>query len=252
MIAFQGEFQNIKTEIYNSWYRLIEEYSRRHLTYPDKDKLVAISSIAKTYHKRYRQILGPEKSYISGLWKSDLARGLSFEYGTGSLQRERVGLPLVSECNLEDPASWKYRPPSFSWTMGEGQATWANLPELGKLIPEYDVEVLDVHSITTEGNCWGPVESCRIVLRGVVCSGEVMRAQPRSYSPDEDMPSLEFVQRESYIRLNIILTEGGVFEQRWLMIHPVDETDEYRRIGITTIVGDFYMNTAERTSIKLI
>jgi hypothetical protein len=36
------------------------------------------------------------------------------------------------------------------------------------------------------------------------------------------------------------------------MIHPVGETDEYRRIGITTMVGDFYMNVAERTSIKLI
>jgi hypothetical protein len=63
---------------------------------------------------------------------------------------------------------------------------------------------------------------------------------------------MKFVQRESYIRLNIILTEGGVFERRWLMIHPVGETDEYRRIGITTMVGDFYMNVAERTSIKLI
>jgi hypothetical protein len=251
-ISVQGDVQDIKNEIYNSWYRLIEEYSRRHLTYPDKDKLVAISSVTKSYHERHSQILGPEESYISGLWKGDLARGLSFEYGTGSLQRERVGLPPVSECNLEDPVSWKYRPPSFSWTMGEGQATWTNLPELGKLIPEYDVEVLDVHTITTGGNHWGPVENCRIVLRGVVCSGEVMRAQPRSYSPDEDMPSLELIRRESYIRLNVNFTESGIPEQRWLMIHPVGETGEYRRIGIANIVGDFYMNVAERTSIKLV
>jgi hypothetical protein len=79
-----------------------------------------------------------------------------------------------------------------------------------------------------------------------------MRAQPHSYSPDEDMPSLELIRRESYIRLSIILSEDGVPEQRWLMIHPVGETDEFRRIGIATIVGDFYMNVAERTSIKLI
>jgi hypothetical protein len=114
MISFQGDVQDIKTEIYNSWYRLIEEYSTRHLTYPDKDKLVVISNVAKSYYGRYSQILGPEESYVSGLWKGDLARGLSFGYGTGSLKRERVGLPLVSECNLENPASWKYRPPSFS------------------------------------------------------------------------------------------------------------------------------------------
>lgn len=43
--------------------------------------------------------------------------------------------------------------------MGERQANWTNLPELGKLISEYDVEVLDVHNITTGGHCWGPVES---------------------------------------------------------------------------------------------
>jgi hypothetical protein len=68
-------------------------------------------------------------------------------------------------------------PPVFQLDGGRrSKATWTNLPELGKLIPKYDAEVLDIHSITTEENCWGPVESCRIVLRGVVCFGELGRS----------------------------------------------------------------------------
>ncbi|KUJ21218.1 HET-domain-containing protein [Mollisia scopiformis] len=246
-------FQDIKSDIYDAWYRLVEEYSGRLLTYPDKDKLIALSSISKTYHKRYSRILGPEISYISGLWKDDLARGLSFNYGTGRMGRKQRGLPQATVCNLEDPLTWKYMPPSFSWTRGDGAVNWQNRLGTGYNIPEYNVEVRDVYNITTGGNPWGPVESCWIVLRGVVCSRELIRAvRDYRYHTDDDVTTFDRIQRESYIRLSVTLKPEGTYEQTWLMIHPVGEADEYRRIGVFSTFGDFSMNRTDKTNIKLI
>lgn len=247
-----GTFQDIKSDIYDAWYLLVEEYSYRFLTYPDKDKLIAISSIAKVYHKRYSRILGPEESYISGLWMDDLARGLSFVYGTGNFGRKQRGLPQNTNCNLEDPLTWIYRPPSFSWTR-DGGVFWHDRLGKSHSIPEYDVEVLDVHNITTGGNRWGPVESCWIVLRGLVCSRETIRAaKASSYNPDDDVMDYDTLQRQSYIRLSVSLKPEGIYEQTWLMIYPVGETEEYRRIGIFWTVGDVFMDRIDKTNIKLI
>jgi len=248
-----GSLQDIRSDIYKAWYSLVEEYSGRLLTYPDKDKLVALSSIAKTYHHRYSQILGPEDSYISGLWKGDLVRGLSFRYGTGTKRREELGLPQVTKCNLEDPSTWEYRPPSFSWTRGDGGVTWSIEEMIGHNIPEYDVEVLDVHNITTGGNCWGLSESCWIVLRGVVSSVEMLHAvEGNELGPDDDVQDLEFLRRTSYIRLSVVLEPEGRYKQRWLMIYPVGETHEYRRVGVASTFGDFSLDWTHKTNIKLI
>lgn len=249
-------FQDIKSDIYDAWYLLVEEYSHRLLTYPDKDKLIALSSIAKAYHNRYSRILGPEKSYISGLWMGDLARGLSFRYGTGNLGRKQLGLPQITECNLEDPSTWKYLPPSFSWTRGDGGASWETQPGKGHSIPEYDVEVLHVHNITIGGNPWGLVESCWIILRGLVCSRqEIHAAQASSYSPDDDMIHTDLAdssQKQSFIRLRVVEEPEGVYDQTWLMIYPVGESEKYRRIRIFRIVGDDFMDQTDKTNIKLI
>jgi len=137
---------------------------------------------------------------------------------------------------------------------GDGQVSWRNGPEIGHNIPEYDVEVIDVHNITTGGNIWGPVESCWIVLREVVCSREVMldAAQGFRYNTDDDMTSFDLFQREIYLRLSVALMPEGLYEQTWLMIHPVGETDEYRRVGVLYTVGDFSMDRTDKTNIKLI
>jgi hypothetical protein len=254
-IPSDSTFQHIKSDIYDAWYLLIEEYSRRLLTYSDKDKLIALSSISKTFHKRYSRIRGPKESFISGLWKDDLATGLSFHYGTGSIEREKLGLPQVADCNLENPSTWNYRAPPFSWTRGDGAVSWPTRLEIGYNIPEYGIEVLDVHNITAEGNRWGPVESCWIFLRGVVCSTELMlmgAAQGFRYTTDDDLVNFVLFQREIYLRLSVALTPEGIYEKTWLIIHPVGETDEYRRVGVLYTVGHFSMDRTDKTDVKLI
>ncbi|KAI9052649.1 hypothetical protein LZ554_003988 [Drepanopeziza brunnea f. sp. 'monogermtubi'] len=243
-------------DVYSAWYQLVQEYSSRLLTYPDKDKLVALSSIAQTFHSRYSDILGPEESYISGLWRGDLARGLSFRYGTGTYGRQQVGLPQVEVCNLEDPSTWKYRAPSFSWTRGEGAASWDYRGGAGPSLPGYDVEVLSVHNVTTGDNRWGAVESCWIMLRGVVSSRETMRAEVGEFweSPDDDMPDTYegTSQGHLYIRLTVMQNPDGELEQTWLAIYPTGETGEYRRTGTIRTVGAASLHRVDKTDIKLV
>jgi hypothetical protein len=52
------------------WRKMVEDYSGTHLTYPNKDKLVAIAAIAKQFH------LAIPGDYIAGLFSSDLCLGL--------------------------------------------------------------------------------------------------------------------------------------------------------------------------------
>jgi hypothetical protein len=77
------------------WYRLVEEYSGRILTY-QSDMLIAISAVAKEY-----QLVFPGH-YYCGIWEKDMIRGLLW-YRTGGVEH-----------------SQNFLSPSWSWACGEG------------------------------------------------------------------------------------------------------------------------------------
>ena len=73
------------------------DYSKRSLTFPDKDKLIAISGVAKG--------LVPEQEYLAGMWKSILPHQLMW-----SCPRDST-----------NTRSKSYRAPSWSWASIDGQ-----------------------------------------------------------------------------------------------------------------------------------
>jgi hypothetical protein len=60
--------------IYEVWYGMVSEYSRKDLTNPP-DKLPAISGMARTLQAALRQN-GHVDQYLAGLWEKNLRRGL--------------------------------------------------------------------------------------------------------------------------------------------------------------------------------
>lgn len=62
----------IKKELLDRWYDLVDDYSRRDLTHYT-DKLPAFSGIAAVVGK-----LRPKDTYLAGLWRNDIIRGLSW------------------------------------------------------------------------------------------------------------------------------------------------------------------------------
>ena len=63
---------------YNTWGEVVTEYSACDLTFPAKDKLVAISSIARN--------LCAGDTYLAGLWKNDLPSQLNWMTGSRTTQ----------------------------------------------------------------------------------------------------------------------------------------------------------------------
>ncbi|KAK0101648.1 hypothetical protein ONS95_006809 [Cadophora gregata] len=91
------------------WYSLVEQYSRRNLTNPG-DMLPAILGVAE----QIREYTG--LSYMYGLWKEDLARGLLWtNWG--------------SRINMSDVQSHQTGAPSWSWAAMTGyNKCWPMLP----------------------------------------------------------------------------------------------------------------------------
>ncbi len=63
------------------WYDLVASYSGRSLTHPDKDRILAISGVAKLYKDALKQSRQqPQRlEYVSGLWFGDIHRGLLWQ-----------------------------------------------------------------------------------------------------------------------------------------------------------------------------
>ncbi|KAL8369579.1 hypothetical protein RB595_000079 [Gaeumannomyces hyphopodioides] len=86
-----------------NWTDLMQEYSRRHLSYPS-DKLAAVSGLASLFAQAL-----PGDEYLAGLWRSGLLHGLSWTVPRLNGQLEPA---------LPRPAG--YRAPSWSWASVDG------------------------------------------------------------------------------------------------------------------------------------
>lgn len=80
----------------SGWANIVHKYTRCDLSFPAKDKLVAISGIAKKY--------GPDDEYLAGLWRQDLLLQLTWRAFTGKGRKSG---------STERPI--EYQAPSWSW-----------------------------------------------------------------------------------------------------------------------------------------
>ncbi|KAI9162777.1 hypothetical protein HJFPF1_04369 [Paramyrothecium foliicola] len=76
------------------WYRLISNYSKRHLTYQD-DKYNAIAGLADMFASQTGY------QYLAGLWAEDLANGLMWEATSRGVVREPNSIPSWSWASVK-------------------------------------------------------------------------------------------------------------------------------------------------------
>lgn len=97
------------SNVMRTWYRMVEEYSGRKLTFP-MDKMPAISALADDMER----IIHSE--YLAGLWLSDLVWGLLWH---------SIDSGMNAKTNTYyDIRSDVYRAPSWSWAAGDGVVEW--------------------------------------------------------------------------------------------------------------------------------
>ncbi|KAH7125931.1 heterokaryon incompatibility protein-domain-containing protein [Dactylonectria macrodidyma] len=113
-----GDVQRSRSH-FDIWYTMLEEYGDKELSF-EKDNIPALSGLAALFHKAHNT------TYLGGLWKEDLHRGLAWYVG---LNDER---PV---CDKETGPSWswasvgKVRIKFRSWrrTLGLLQGTGADV-----------------------------------------------------------------------------------------------------------------------------
>jgi hypothetical protein len=100
------------------WYRLVEIYSATSLTYPEKDRILALAGLAEEMrnilsarneneNRRNHKPPGALTAYLAGLWLNDIHHGLLW-----------MQLPSKSPSLRACPA------PSWSWASRMGGVTW--------------------------------------------------------------------------------------------------------------------------------
>ncbi len=103
------------------WYRLLEEYSTKSLTYAHPDTVVALAGVAKEFRDLLMRFSSDGRvpvttvpcglEYVSGLWAFDLHRGLRWERKAFDGRHERLDAY-----------------PSWSWTAAGGPVVWDTNP----------------------------------------------------------------------------------------------------------------------------
>jgi hypothetical protein len=131
--AEDSNSRNAGLQIADFWYRAVEQYSAKAITKPEKDRIVAISGVARVLKKLLQKhwylpatVADPEVAggearliveaptpgleYLSGLWLYDIHYGLLWEQKKGlRMYKEGSKAPSWSWARLMVPVKWADR-----------------------------------------------------------------------------------------------------------------------------------------------
>ena len=101
---------------FDSWYNIVESYSGTHLTMSSKDRVIAISGIAREFREMIKgntKAQGPVfLQYVSGMWLQDIHHGLLWQ----------TKGPYAEWCGCGAPSwSWASRLADVRWLMRSAQ-----------------------------------------------------------------------------------------------------------------------------------
>lgn len=118
-LQLKASFHFSNTNIMNFWYHALEVYSGQHLTKPEKDRIMALSGLAKEVSpilanpKRSisAQIDVQKEIYVAGLWLRDLHYGLLWEqdHSAQAWTTKVKEVPSWSFASLMTPVRWPER-----------------------------------------------------------------------------------------------------------------------------------------------
>ena len=171
------------------WYLgIVEDYSRRNLTFT-KDKLVAVSALAKATYLRRPQ------PYIAGLWRDSIMHGIMWRRsGPGSKSR-------FSHC------------PSWSWASQDSaiQYLWthAGVDRAKNWLSSYKVTVVSVDYVPSPISPFTDVLSAHIELRTLLTIGTVLNHTHRRNGGQNVQGNSGWSGHASIVEQRFEDTDGG-------------------------------------------
>lgn len=177
-ISFSFKEPN-NNNIYEQWYKLIVIYTRLALTNPT-DKLAAVAGIAQQVQLRTGD------TYLAGLWKSNIGRGLQWWSNPPSilLRPSTPQAPSWSWAALNLPSSSINHEPSASLVGALNLSTKAYTPLDDQ---EHGVELVTFDPHLTDYGCLGK-PSGSITLQGLWAEAEFVVTA--AASDDDNMPEI--------------------------------------------------------------
>ena len=153
-------------DIHKTWYIMIWQYTKRDLTKGD-DKLPALSGLARRFSKK----LGND-TYVAGLWKNDLLRGLGWCSGYDGRSRHRI--PSIQST------------PSWSWASIDCSVAHIDISYHWEQRLHQLVQILDIQTTPASHNAFGEVSCGHLILSGVLkpMKVEVQGCSDRNISMD--------------------------------------------------------------------
>lgn len=147
---------------FNHWEDIVRMYSDCLLTYPEKDKLVALAAVAQ----RFAVVFGED--YYAGHFRGNMPFDLAWE-----VLRRRSG---------QDSSTRRY--PTWSWTSVDAEVTassiWCNLRQSLAIVEDVDV-VLEDPSFR-----YGPVKAGQLILRCLLVNCELGTRRDSFEEHDDD------------------------------------------------------------------
>lgn len=230
----------------DTWWSLPEEYTKRRLTYPEKDNLVALSAIARDVGEAMNDV------YIAGhFWNTiPLCLNWSLEGLTNS-RLCRYGRRAQRVFWSEKPHAQDNGPraPSWSWASLDGPVFF------GKVEGRSDRQLVEAVSYTLElankANPTGCCISASISIRAYCTELEwqsqnepVMVTRTEAWICDNtllhvDLDEPEVIREKGTKSLMVVLSGGDFLEWEGIVVEeiPHQERTTYRRVGHFTMMG---------------
>ncbi|PVH67330.1 hypothetical protein DL98DRAFT_602803 [Cadophora sp. DSE1049] len=210
------------------WLTLLDYYSTTELTYPDKDKLMAIGAVAK----RFGQVLpGP---YTAGLFLSSYPLGLLWHNTYGLQYKRKYKDGWNEEITLDNGRDSVYRAPSWSWASVDGRTSWPT----GCENPQIFAEVIDVSvKLVNSRNPYGQLLSAEIEVRGRISSIQPLREQEIVHVPIDKSPERLIGSDELFALYFFRGKEEDLGEVAYGLVLTKGSAERYRRVGRTVSTG---------------
>ncbi|KAI9658325.1 MAG: hypothetical protein M1821_002458 [Bathelium mastoideum] len=246
-----------------NWYSLVDWYSQRDLTYPEKDKLTAISAIAK----RFGQVLpGP---YAAGLFLSSDPLGLlwvninRFDY----TRTHEDG--WEEEISIDTKRDTVYRAPSWSWASVEGTTTWwieSDADRWGQQLrpsqrgPQILAEVKSIFvELVEPSNPYGQLRSAEIIVDGPISSIQPLREQDMENHSPGKLPE-RFCESDSFFVLYFLTMKYNRMRDfrphAFGVILTAVSGGMYRRVGLINRIGpdgaEFEFDKMDRANVRIV
>ena len=251
------------------WNRIVEDYSARRLTFPEKDKFVALAGVAEVVGRQHRR-----GEYVAGLWSGDLPLGLL--WGNENAMAWENNGSLVSDA--------AYRAPSWSWASRDLHVSFRLVNELlgfeDWLREAEFADVIEVVSTPADSRSpFGQVHSATLRISAYVARAawaiassdqtpgfEVQLTEP-DHAPGSsfltavladgalDDPAEHRISGEGAIAA-LVVTVPGSMDAGLLLVPDCSAEDEYRRVGLWTswTVGNEIakeLNAIVKTSVNI-